>query len=119
MHVVVPYSYTDNKRIVVQVVNTSRIIFQELNDEAFSPCYLWYRARQLDILDHSKVSFASLFGRPNSLCSPYDHPYVPYEGSRTLIIPSEGLLLRGWIYSLLADELLQFPLSDKGLNLLL
>ena len=119
MHVIVPYSYTDNKRIVVQVVNTSRIIFQELNDEAFSLCYLWYRARQLDILDHPKVSFASLFGRPSSLCSPYDHPYVPYEGSRTLIIPSEGLLLRGWIYSLLADELLQFPLSDKGLNLLL
>ena len=27
--------------------------------------------------------------------------------------------MRGWIYSFLADELLQFPLSDKGLNLLL
>ena len=29
------------------------------------------------------------------------------------------LLLRGWIYSLLTDELLQFSLSDKGLYLLL
>ena len=27
--------------------------------------------------------------------------------------------MRGWIYSFLADKLLQFPLSDKGLNLLL
>ena len=43
----------------------------------------------------------------------------PMGGSRTFIIPSGVLLLRGWICSLLADELLQFPLSDKGLNLLL
>ena len=75
--------------------------------------------RQLNILDHPKVSFAGLFGQPSSRCSFYDHPYVPYRGFRMFIIPSGVLLLRGWICSLLAGELLQFPLFDKGLNLLL
>ena len=90
----------------MRVVKTSHIFFREPDNGAFSPCYLWFEARQLNILDHSKVSFASLFRRPSSHCSPYDHPYVPYGGSRTFIILLGVLLLRGWICSLLADELL-------------
>ena len=61
MRVVVSYSYVDDKRIVVQVVKTLHIFFREPDNGAFSPCYLWYEARQLNILDHSKVSFAGLF----------------------------------------------------------
>ena len=61
MHVVVSYLYADDKRIVVLVVKTLCIFFREPDNGAFSPCYLWYEARQLNILDHPKVSFAGLF----------------------------------------------------------
>ena len=77
MHVVVSYSYVDNKRIVVRVVKMSCIFFREPDNEAFFSCDLWYEARQLNILDHHKVSFAGLFERPSG----YDHPYIPYGGS--------------------------------------
>ena len=119
MHVVIFYPYADNQRIIVQVVKTLCILLRESDYGAFSPCYLWYRARQLNILDHPKVSFTGLFGRPSGCRSSYDHSYVPYGGSGSFIVPSEVLLLRGLIRSLLSDELLQLPLFNKGFNLLL
>ena len=102
----------------MQVVKTLCILLRESDYGAFSPCYLRYRARQLHILDHSKVSFMSLFGQPSGCHSSYDHSYVPYGGSRSFIIPSRVLLLRGLIRFLLSDELLQLPLFNKGFNLL-
>ena len=44
MHIVVSYMYADNKCVVVWVMKTSRIFFQEPNDEAFPPNYLSYEA---------------------------------------------------------------------------
>ena len=58
MHVVVSYSYVDDERIVVRVVKTACIFFQESDNGAFSLCCLWYGACQLNILDYPKVSFA-------------------------------------------------------------
>ena len=95
MHVVVSYSYADDEYIVIRVVKTSPIFFQEPDNGAFSPCYLWYGVCQLNILDHPKVSFAGFFGQPNGRCPSYDHPYVPYKWSWTFIISSGVLLLRG------------------------
>ena len=43
----------------------------------------------------------------------------PYRGPRPLIIPLRVLVLWGWIRFLLTNELLQFSLSNKGLDLLL
>ena len=40
-------------------------------------------------------------------------------GSWSLVLSLGVLFLWGWIYSLLADELLQLSLSDKGFHLLL
>ena len=118
MHVVILYPYCNDQRVVVLVVKASRIFFRESDYRAFSPCYLRYRARQLNILDHPKVSFTGLFGRPSGCCSSYDHSYVPYGGSWSFIIPSGVLLLKGLIRSLLSDKLLQLPLFNKGFNLL-
>ena len=62
-----------------------------------------------------------LFGRPSSHCAPpplHNHSYISYGRSRMLVFPSGSLLLR-WICPLLDDEPLQFPLPDKGFNLLL
>ena len=92
--------------------------FWSIEPWKFSPCYLWYRARQLNILDHPKVSFTGLFGRPSGCRSPYDHSYVPYGGFWLFIIPSGVLLLRGLIHSLILNEFLQLPLFNKGFNLL-
>ena len=118
MHVVIFYPYADDQRVVMRVVETLRIFLRESDYGAFSSCYLWYRARQLNILDHPKVSFTGFFGRPSGCCSSYDHSYVPYRGSGSFIIPSGVLLLRGLIRSLLSDKLLQLPLFNKGFNLL-
>ena len=94
MYVVVSYSYADDKRIVVRVVTMSHIFFRELNYRAFSPCYLWYGARQLNILDHPKVRFVGFFGQPSGRCSSYDHPYVPY-GVLDVHYPIGGAALEG------------------------
>ena len=118
MHVVIFYPYANDQCIVVQVVKTLCILLRESDYRAFSLCYLWYRARQLNILDHPKVSFLGLFGWPSDCRSSYDHSYVPYGGSWSFIIPSGVLLLRGLIRSLLSDELLQLPLFNNGFNLL-
>ena len=45
MHVVVFYPYADDEHIVMQVVKMSSIFFRESDNEAFSPCYLWYKTR--------------------------------------------------------------------------
>ena len=95
MHVVIPYSYVDDQRVVVQVVKTSCIFLRESDYGAFSPCYFRYKTYQLNILDHPKVSFTDLFGRPSGFCSPYNHSYVPYGGSWSFIISSKILLLKG------------------------
>ena len=118
VHVVIFYPYADDQRIVVRVVKTSRIFLRESDYGAFSSCYFRYKARQLNILDHPKISFTGLFGRPSGCRSSYDHSYVPYRASGSFIIPSRVLLLMGLIYSLLFDELLQLPLFNKGFNLL-
>ena len=118
MHVVIFYSYANDQCVVVRVVKTSRIFLRESDYGAFSPCYLWYKARQLNILDHPKVSFTSLFGRPSGCRSFYDHSYVPHGGSWSFIIPSRVLLLKGLIHFLLPNEFLQIPLFNKGFNLL-
>ena len=102
----------------VRVVKTSRIFLRESDYGAFSPCYLQYRAHQLNILDHPKVSFAGLFGRPSGYRSSHDHSYVPYRGSWSFIISSGVLLLRGLIHSLIFGEFLQLSLFNKGFNLL-
>ena len=102
----------------MRVVKMSRIFLREFDYRAFSPCYLWYKARQLNILDHPKVSFTSLFGRPSGCRSFYDHSYVPHGGSWSFIIPSRVLLLKGLIHFLLPNEFLQLPLLNKGFNLL-
>ena len=112
------YPYADDQRVVMRVVETLRIFLRESDYGAFSSCYLWYRARQLNILDHPKVSFTGFFGRPSGCHSSYDHSYVPYGGSWSFIIPSGVLLLRGLIHSLLPDEFLQLPLFNKSFNLL-
>ena len=118
VHVVIFYPYVNNQRVVVRMVKSSRIFLRESDYEAFSLCYLQYRARQLNILDHPKVSFTGLFRRPRGCRSFCDHSYVPYGGSRSFIIPSRVLLFRGLIHSLLSNELLQLPLFNKGFNLL-
>ena len=94
MHVVVSYSYADDKRIVMRVVKTSSIFFREFDNGAFSLCYLWCGARQLNILDHPKVSFVGFFGQPSGRCSSYDHPYVPY-GVLDVHYPIGGAALEG------------------------
>ena len=118
MHIVILYLYANNQRVVMRVVKMSCIFLRESDYRAFPPCYLRYRTCQLNILDHPKVSFMGLFGRPNSCHSSYDHSYVPYGGSWSFIIPSGVLLLRGLIHSLLSDKFLQLPLFNKGFNLL-
>ena len=118
MHVVILYPYADDQRVVVWVVKASCIFLRESDYGAFSPCYLRYRACQLNILDYPKVSFTSLFGQPSGCCFSYDHSYVSYGGSWSFIIPLGVLLLRGLIHSLIFDEFLQLPLFNKGFNLL-
>ena len=118
MHVVILYPYADDQRVVMRVVKTLRIFLRESDYGAFSLCYLRYRARQLNILDHPKVSLTGLFGRPSGCRSSYDHSYIPYGGSWSFIIPSRVLLLKGLIRSLISDEFLQIPLFNKGFNLL-
>ena len=117
MHVVVFYPYADDQRIVVWVVKASCILLRESDYGAFPSCYLRHWARQLNILDHPKVSLPSFFGWSSDCRSSHDHFYVPYRGSRSLI-PSGVLLLRGLIRSLLSDEPLQLSLFNKGFNLL-
>ena len=118
MHVVIFYPYADDQRVVMRVVETLRIFLRESDYGAFSSCYLWYRTRQLNILDHPKVSFTGFFGRPSGCHSSYDHSYVPYRVFGSFIIPSGVLPLRGLICSLLSNKLLQLPLFNKGFNLL-
>ena len=118
MHVVILYSYADDQRVVVRVVKTSCVFLQESDYRAFSPCYLRYRACQLNIMDHPKVSFVGLFRQPSGRRSPYDHSYVPYGRSWSFIIQSGVLLLKGLIRSLIPDKFLQLPLFNKGFNLL-
>ena len=118
MHVVILYPYANNQRVVMRVVKTSCIFLRESDYGAFSLCYLRYRAYQLNILDHPKVSFMGLFGRPSGCCSSYNHSYVSYGGSWSFIIPSGVLLLRELIHSLIFYEFLQLPLFNKGFNLL-
>ena len=118
MHVVIFYPYVDDQRIVVRVVKMSCIFLRESDYGAFSPCYLQHRARQLNILDHPKVSLPRFFGRPSDCRSSHNYSYVPYGGSWLFIISSGVLFLRGLIRSLLSEEPLQLPLFNKGFNLL-
>ena len=118
MHGVVFYPYADDHRIIVRVVKASCILLWESDYGAFPSCYLRHWARQLNILDHAEVSLPSFFGWPSDCRSSHDHSYVPYGGSRSLIIPSGVLLLRGLIRFLLSDEPLQLSLFNKGFNLL-
>ena len=62
MHVVVFYPYADDQHIVVWVVKASCILLQESDYGALPSRYLRHRARQLNILDHPKISLLSLFG---------------------------------------------------------
>ena len=62
MSVVVPYSYANNKCIVVGVVETSSIFLRELNYGVVDPCYLWNETRQLEVLNHPKVSIPGFLG---------------------------------------------------------
>ena len=60
MSVVVPYLYANNECIVVWVVDTSSIFFQESNYRVFDTHHLWDEHRQPDILNHPKVSHMGL-----------------------------------------------------------
>ena len=88
----------------MRVVKASCIFLRESDYGAFPLCYLRHRAHQLNILDHPEISLPSLFGQPSDCRSTHNHSYVPYGGSRSLIILSGVLLLRGLIRSLLSDE---------------
>ena len=94
MHIVILYLYANNQRVVMRVVKMSCIFLRESDYGAFPPCYLRYRTCQLNILDHPKVSFMGLFGRPNSCHSSYDHSYVPY-GVLVVHYPVGGSALEG------------------------
>ena len=60
--VVVPYPYANNERIVVGVVETSSIFLLEPNYGVVDLCHLWNETRQLDVLNHPKVSLTCLPG---------------------------------------------------------
>ena len=62
MRVVISYSYTDDKYIVMWVVKMSGIFFGESNDGVVHPRHLGYETRQLDFLNHPEVSLTGLFG---------------------------------------------------------
>ena len=72
----------------------------------------------MNIMDHLKVGFVGFFRRSGSGGTPYDHSYVPYRQSKTLVFLLWSLLL-GWIDSLLLNEPLELPLSYKSFYLLL
>ena len=106
MRVIVANSYIDDKRIIMGVVKTLGIFFREPNDRVVNSRHLWYETCQLDVVNHPEVSFAGLFGRTGSCCAPYDHSYISYGWSGTLIILSGGLLLGRQIRPFHVDELL-------------
>ena len=59
-----------------------------------------------------------LFGQTRGHSASYNHSYISYRWSRTIILPSTNLLL--WrVRFFLADEPLQLSLSDKSFYLLL
>ena len=62
MSVVISYSYADNKCIVVWVVETSGIFFQEFDDGVIDSWHLWHGTYQLDVMDQPQVSLIGLFG---------------------------------------------------------
>ena len=88
------------------VVKTLGIFFREPNDRVVDSRHLWYETCQLDVVNHPEVSFAGFFGRTGNCCAPYDHSYISYGWSGTLIISSRGLLLGRQIRPFHADELL-------------
>ena len=118
MSVEVFYPNTTNECIVVWVVGTSCVFFQESDYSVVNPCHLWDETYQLDVLNHPEVSLAGLLRWTKSRGAPYNHPYIPYRWPGVLAIPSSNLLL-WWICPFFANESLQFPLSNKGFNLLL
>ena len=77
MSFVVPYPYANNECIVVEVVETLSIFLREPNYEVVDPCNLWNKTRQLDILNHPKVSLMYLPGQTRRYGAPYNYPYVP------------------------------------------
>ena len=60
MSTVVPYPNTNNKCIVVWVVEKSNVFFQESNYKVVDLRHFQVEAYQLDILNHPKVSLMSL-----------------------------------------------------------
>ena len=118
MSIVFPYLYADDKCIILRVVKTSDIFFQEFDDGVIYLRHFLYDAYQLDVLNHPEISPADLFGRPSSRRALYNHYYISYGRLRMLIFQLGSLLLR-WVHPLFADEPLQLSLPDKGFNLLL
>ena len=118
MSVEVPYPNTNNECIVVWVVKTSCVFFRESDYSVVNLCHLWDETCQLDVLNHPEISLAGLLGWTKSHDAPYNHPYIPYRWPRVLVILSSNLFL-WWICPFFADKSLQFPLSNKGFNLLL
>ena len=117
MSIVFPYLYADDKCIILRVVKTSDIFFQEFDDGVIYLRHFLYDAYQLDVLNHPEISPADLFGRPSSRRALYNHSYISYGRLRMLIFQSGSLFLR-WVRPLFADEPLQLSLPDKGFNLL-
>ena len=62
----------------MRVVEMSGIIFREFDNEVIDLRHLWYRTRQLDILNHHEVSLTGFFGQHSSCCASYNHSYISY-----------------------------------------
>ena len=69
----------------------------------------------MDTLHHTQVRLPCLF---RYSVSPYDYLYLSEWGSRSLISLPIGLAVPRRVFPTL-DELLQIPLLDEGLDLLL
>ena len=76
MSVVIPYVYANNECVVMWMVEMLSIFLREPNYRVVDPCHLWNETRQLDILNHPKVSLMCLSRQTGSCGAPYNHPYV-------------------------------------------
>ena len=76
MSVVVLYLYANNECIIVGVVETLSIFLREPNYKVVDLCHFWNKTRQLDVLNHPKVSLTCLSGRTRHCGALHNHPYL-------------------------------------------
>ena len=115
---IISYSYIDDKCVVMWVVKTSNVFFQEFDDGVVNSWHLWHQTCHLDVLNHPEVSLTGLFGRTKGHNASHNHSYISNRRPRMLVLLSGNLLLQR-VCSFLADEPLQLSLFDKSPYLLL